>query len=63
MRHFETITIKQNHVEIMCNSARDILICMLSDTIHACAILIKTNWAVNAILSWSKSKEIWELIK
>ena len=29
--------IKQNHAEIMCNSARDILIYMLSDTIHTCA--------------------------
>ena len=30
--------IKQNHAKIMCNSAHDILICMLSDTTHACAL-------------------------
>ena len=28
-------------------SACDILLCMFSDTIHACAILIKTNWVEN----------------
>ena len=38
----------------MCTSARDILICMLSDTIHACAILI--NAAVNGNLDPTLSK-------
>ena len=43
------IIIKQNHVGILCNSARDMLLCVLSDTIHACAIL-QPNWAENANL-------------
>ena len=35
--------INQNHAEIMCNSARDILInyALFSVTIHACAIIIQ----------------------
>ena len=41
----------------MCNSARDILISMLSDTIHACAILIRHLGLAHEF------KEIWELKK
>ena len=48
----------------MCNSARDILLCMLSGTIHACAILSNTNWAENAnSRNLVNSKEFWYLKK
>ena len=52
----------------MCNSARDILLCVLSGTIHAYlgpwlyqAKQIGLRMRIQGI--WSKSKEIWELKK
>ena len=48
----------------MCNSARDILLCMLSDTIHACVTKLRQiGLRMQISGNLSKSKEIWELKK